>query len=64
MMIVNTSNIWRESYWSSLSLSIATLSHLLRLERISLGPQKAADLMQHLSCFVSSSSLNCKLYDS
>jgi hypothetical protein len=46
--VVNTSNIWRASFWSSSSLNIATLSHLLCLERISLGPHKASDLMQHL----------------
>jgi hypothetical protein len=48
MMIVKTSSIWRESFWSSSSLSIATLSHLLCLERITLGPHKASDLLQHL----------------
>lgn len=48
MMIVKTSSIWRESFWASSSLSIATLSHLLCLERISVGPCKASDLLQHL----------------
>lgn len=48
MMIVKTSNIWRESFRSSSSLSIATLSHLLCLERLSLGPHKASDSMQDL----------------
>jgi hypothetical protein len=48
MMLVKISNIWRESFSSLSSLSIATLSHLLCLERIGLSPHKASDLVQHL----------------